>query len=137
MRGTFYMRQFDAVISYDWDDRDIVLGIAERLKKGGINVWLDQWFMMVGVDMLTDELRALEATRVLILIVGSAPRTTERQARVSYAGSRVGEQLLPRADVVHPVILPGATHADIPDGCKHLDPLRMEESSASELDKVS
>jgi hypothetical protein len=44
--------RFDVFLSYSSGDRDIVRGIAERLKKDGLKVWFDEWMIRPGTAYL-------------------------------------------------------------------------------------
>ena len=43
--------QFDVFLSHSVKDKAVVRGVAERLRGGGLRVWLDEWEIPSGVRL--------------------------------------------------------------------------------------
>lgn len=62
---------FDVFLSYSSRDSDVILPLAERLRKDGIRVWLDQWEIRPGDNIPVKIEEGLEACRVLVLCMSA------------------------------------------------------------------
>jgi SAM-dependent methyltransferase len=58
--------EFDVFFSYASCDRERVLRLAKRLKEKGLRVWLDEWNIDLGTDILLAIEKGLEGSRALI-----------------------------------------------------------------------
>jgi small GTP-binding protein len=59
--------QYDVFLSHSSKDKDIVRPLAERLRKDGLRVWLDEWEIQPGDNIPAKIEHGLEYSRVLIL----------------------------------------------------------------------
>jgi TIR domain len=62
---------YDVFLSHSSKDKTIVCGVAERLRKDGLRVWLDDWEIRVGDSIPAKIEEGLEQSRVLGRSAGS------------------------------------------------------------------
>src|SRR5215471_14596535 len=58
---------FDVFLSHSSKDKPSVRELAERLRRDGVRVWLDEWELRVGDSIPAKIEEGLEASRVLVL----------------------------------------------------------------------
>ena len=63
---------YDVFLSYSTHDKDIVLKLAKRLKKDGLDVWLDKWVIKPGEMIGRAIQHGLENSRTLVLCMSPA-----------------------------------------------------------------
>jgi len=63
---------FDVFLSYSSRDKAVVRAVAERLKKDGLRVWLDDWVLRPGDHFPSKIEEGLERSRVLVLCMSAA-----------------------------------------------------------------
>ncbi|MCP4664698.1 MAG: TIR domain-containing protein, partial [bacterium] len=63
---------YDVFLSHNRGDKPRVLRLAERLRREGLRVWLDDWVVRPGDDIYLEIERGLEASRTLILCMSPA-----------------------------------------------------------------
>lgn len=132
------MPEYDAVISYAPNNRDIVTLIAKRLRDAGLRVWFDMWDLLPGRSWVESTLRALEETRVVLLLIGEKDYTPEERSWVSYESSVAAHyHLRSRRDMITlPVLLPGASPSNMPPEVAGLAYLALENSSDESLTRL-
>ena len=59
--------QYDVFLSHSSQDKPVVLPLAERLRAGGLRVWLDDWEIRPGDSIPAKIEEGLEHSRVLVL----------------------------------------------------------------------
>lgn len=64
--------QFDVFLSYAHADKQKVRRLAEKLRKAGLGVWLDEWVIRPGDDLYLAVEQGLEKSRCLILCMSQA-----------------------------------------------------------------
>ena len=107
--------RFDVFLSYDSRDRVVVQAIAERLKRAGIEPWLDRWSLVGGESWQAGLEDGLRASRACAVFVGGDPperpgdgangagwRAEEVQVAVNRAARQSGFRVVP-------VLLPGVS----------------------------
>ena len=62
---------FDVFLSYSSKDKPAVLALAERLRSDGLRVWLDDWEIRYGDNILARVEDGLERSRVLVLCMSA------------------------------------------------------------------
>ena len=69
--------KYDVFISHSAKDKPAVRELAERLKRDGLRVWLDEWEIHLG-DMIGLKVeQGLEQSRTLILVMSASALTSE------------------------------------------------------------
>lgn len=63
---------YDVFLSYSSKDKQIVLDLAERLKKDGLRVWLDRWVIQPGDSIPLELQYGLEQSRTLVMCMSPA-----------------------------------------------------------------
>src|SRR5262245_49425686 len=61
----------DVFLSHSAKDKDIVRGIAERLRADGLRVWFDEWEIRPGDSIPAKLEEGLERSRVLVLCMSA------------------------------------------------------------------
>lgn len=61
------MFEYDVFISYSLKDKSIVHALAERLKRDGLSVWLDDWVIEPGDSIPLKIQRGLENSHILLM----------------------------------------------------------------------
>jgi WD40 repeat protein/class 3 adenylate cyclase len=69
MSGRF---EYDIFLSYSSKDREIVHALAERLKTGGLRIWLDAWAIRPGDSIPLKIQQGLEQSRILLMCMSPA-----------------------------------------------------------------
>ncbi|MGH2396687.1 MAG: toll/interleukin-1 receptor domain-containing protein [bacterium] len=69
--------RYDVFLSHNKGDKPRVRRLAERLKKAGLRVWLDEWVIRPGDDIYLAIERGLEAARVQVLCLSPAALGSE------------------------------------------------------------
>src|SRR4051794_37437117 len=62
---------FDVFLSHSAKDKSIVRPLAERLRKDGLRVWLVDWEIHPGDNILSKVEEGLESSRVLVLCMSA------------------------------------------------------------------
>ena len=60
---------FDVFLSHSSKDKPVVRDLAERLKRDGLKVWLDEWEIRPGDPILAKVSDGLERSRILLLFM--------------------------------------------------------------------
>jgi energy-coupling factor transporter ATP-binding protein EcfA2 len=97
-------RRFDVFLSHNSRDKPFVLRIGERLKRAGLEPWLDQWSLTPGgrwQDELTEGLAASSACAVFI---GPSDLGDWEREELAVAQNRAATE---REFRLFPVLLPG------------------------------
>lgn len=129
------MPEFDAAISYAPRDGEIVRSIAKRLRNAGVRVWFDKWDLLPGMSSASSTLKALENTKVVLLLIGKKGYSREERSWVSYESSVApAYHLRSRRINTLPVLLPGASPSNIPSG--ELAYLTLEDSTDESLTRL-
>src|SRR2546425_11620399 len=63
--------QYDAFLSHSAKDKAVVRTVAERLRKDGLKVWLDEWVLKAGNSIPAKIEEGLEQSRVLVLCMSA------------------------------------------------------------------
>ena len=63
---------YDIFLSHNSKDKPRVRNLAERLREGGLRVWLDEWVIRPGDDIYLAIERGVEASRTLVLCMSRA-----------------------------------------------------------------
>jgi WD40 repeat protein len=69
MSNTF---DYDVFLSYSSQDKRVVHALAERLKQGGLRVWLDTWAIQPGDSISLKIQHGLEQSRTLLMCMSQA-----------------------------------------------------------------
>src|SRR5262249_10246803 len=69
--------KYDVYFSYSHKDKLPVLKLADRLRKDGLRVWIDEWGLRVGDDWARETRNALEQSRALILAISVNSLTSD------------------------------------------------------------
>jgi CHASE2 domain-containing sensor protein len=96
--------QFDVFLSYNSRDREIVERIAERLKRSGLEPWLDKWAQTPGGEWQEELARGIEASRACAVFVGPSDLGAWGLQELAFALDRSTRE---RDFRVFPVLLPG------------------------------
>lgn len=68
---------YDVFLSHSSKDKPVVCGLAQRLKKNGLQVWFDEWEIKPG-DMIGLKIEnGLEQSRTLILVMSANAFSSE------------------------------------------------------------
>lgn len=62
---------YDVFLSHSVKDKPIVRELAERLRKDGLRVWLDEWVLKPGDHVQAKIEEGLEQSRVLVLCMSA------------------------------------------------------------------
>ena len=62
---------YDVFLSHSSKDKAVVRPLAERLRKDGVKVWLDEWEIRVGDSVPAKIEEGLERSRVLVLCMSA------------------------------------------------------------------
>ena len=62
---------FDVFLSHSSKDKAVVRDVAERLRKDGLRVWLDEWVLRPGDSIPAKIEEGLEQSRVLVLCMSA------------------------------------------------------------------
>src|SRR6202795_493986 len=62
---------FDVFLSHSSKDKAVVRNVAERLRKDGLRVWLDDWVLRAGDSIPAKIEEGLERSRVLVLCMSA------------------------------------------------------------------
>src|SRR5438045_2185346 len=62
---------FDVFLSHSSKDKAVVRDIADRLRKDGLRVWLDEWVLRPGDSIPAKIEEGLERSRVLVLCMSA------------------------------------------------------------------
>jgi len=95
---------FDVFLSYNSRDREIVERIAERLKRSGLEPWLDKWSQTPGGEWQEELGRGIEASRACAVFVGPSDLGAWGLQELAFALDRSARE---RDFRVFPVLLPG------------------------------
>src|SRR4051794_25171596 len=69
--------KYDVFISHSSEDKPAVRELAERLKRDGLRVWLDDWEIKPG-DMIGLKIqKGLEQSRILVLVLSANASESE------------------------------------------------------------
>lgn len=63
--------KYDVFLSHSEKDKPIVRDVAERLRKDGLLVWLDEWVLKPGDHVQAKIEEGLEQSRVLVLCMSA------------------------------------------------------------------
>src|SRR5688572_30982683 len=63
--------QYDVFLSHSAKDKTVVRELAERLRKDGLKVWLDEWVLKAGDSIPAKIEEGLEHSRVLVLCMSA------------------------------------------------------------------
>ncbi|MHC4119674.1 MAG: TIR domain-containing protein [Planctomycetota bacterium] len=63
---------YDVFLSYSSEDKTTVCALAERLKKDGLRIWLDEWVIKPGDSIPGKIIEGIEGTRTLVMCMSPA-----------------------------------------------------------------
>ena len=92
-------------VSYHWRDQREVNALAEQLRKRGLSVFLDRWYLTPGKSWLEKLERALVTCRAVAVCIGPGEMGPWQQRERNFALDRQAKN---RDFPVIPVLLPGA-----------------------------
>ena len=109
LRGTDDVAEYDVFLSYNWRDKDAVRSIARQLRKRGLRPWMDERQLRPGTAWqpeLEEIIARVPAAAVIIGAERTDWQTVEIRAFI--------QQSVSRGCAIVPVLLPGASTADLP-----------------------
>ena len=109
-------QQFDVFLSYNSRDGAVVQRIAERLKRAGIEPWLDRWSLTPGREWQRDLGAGLDASVTCTVFVGPHDLGAWELQEVALAIDRAVNQ---QGFRVFPVLLPGVDEPFDPNRLPH------------------
>ncbi|MEA2475782.1 MAG: hypothetical protein QOE06_3697 [Thermoleophilaceae bacterium] len=109
-------QRFDVFVSYNSRDRAAVQRIAERLKKSGLEPWLDRWSLTPGGEWQRELGAGLDASASCAVFVGAHDLGAWESQEVAVAIDRAATQ---RSFRVFPVLLPGVEDPFDPNVLPH------------------
>ena len=62
---------YDVFLSHSAKDKAVVRPLAERLRQGGVKVWLDEWVLKPGDSIPAKIEEGLDRSRVLVLCMSA------------------------------------------------------------------
>lgn len=110
------MVHFDVYLSYNSRDRAVVERIAERLKRAGIEPWLDRWSLTPGGDWQHELGVGLDSCEACAVLVGPHDLGAWELQEVAVAIDRAATH---RGFRVFPVLLPGVAEPFDPNRLPH------------------
>jgi hypothetical protein len=112
------VQQFDVFLSYNSRERAVVEGIAERLKRAGIEPWLDRWSLTPGGEWQRELGAGLDASVACAVFVGAHDLGAWelQEVAVAVAIDRAATQ---RGFRVFPVLLPEVEEPFDPNRLPH------------------
>ena len=108
--------RFDVFLSYNSRDRASVERIAERLKRAGLEPWLDRWSLTPGGDWQRELGAGLDASVACAVFVGPHDLGAWELQEVAVALGRAATQ---QGFRVFPVLLPGVEEPFDPNRLPH------------------
>ena len=109
-------QQFDVFLSYNSRDRAIVERIAQRLKRAGLEPWLDRWSLTPGAEWQRELGAGLDASVTCAVFIGPHDLGAWELQEVAVAIDRGATQ---RGFRVFPVLLPGVEEPFDPNRLPH------------------
>ena len=109
-------QQFDVFLSYNSRDRPVVERIAQRLKRAGLEPWLDRWSLTPGGEWQRELGAGLDASVACAVFVGPHDLGAWELQEVAVAIDRAATQ---RGFRVFPVLLPGVEEPFDPNRLPH------------------
>jgi WD40 repeat protein/energy-coupling factor transporter ATP-binding protein EcfA2 len=109
-------QQFDVFLSYNSRDRASVERIAQRLKRAGLEPWLDRWSLTPGGEWQRELGAGLDASVACAVFVGPHDLGAWELQEVAVAIDRAATQ---RGFRVFPVLLPGVEEPFDPNRLPH------------------
>jgi hypothetical protein len=113
---------FRCLLSYNSDDRAIVERIAQRLKRAGLEPWLDRWSLTPGGEVQRELGAGLDASVACAVFVGPHDLGAWELQEVAIAIHRAATE---RGFRVFPVLLPGVDEPFDPNRLPHFLRTRM------------
>jgi WD40 repeat protein len=107
---------FDVFLSHNSRDKDTVERIAERLRRAGVNPWLDKWALVPGGEWQHELGAGLEASAACAVFIGPDDLGDWELQEVAFAVDRAAKQ---RGFRVFPVLLPGVREPFDPNRLPH------------------
>ena len=128
--------RFDVFISYSRDDEQAVVRVAERLRRDGLQPWVDRWFLTPGDAWQAEIAAGLRASGAYALFVGPTglgdwareELAVAQERAVKDRGFRLFMVLLPGAPQPHDpslAFLSTRTWVDLRQGIESTDGLRQ------------
>jgi WD40 repeat protein/energy-coupling factor transporter ATP-binding protein EcfA2 len=108
--------EFDVFLSYNRRDRAVVERIAQRLKRGGLEPFLDTWWLTPGGEWQHELGAALDASAACAVFVGEHDLGAWELQEVAVAIDRAATQ---QGFRVFPVLLPGVEEPFDPNRLPH------------------
>jgi energy-coupling factor transporter ATP-binding protein EcfA2 len=109
-------QRFDVFLSYNSRDREVVEQIAERLKRAGVEPWLDRWALTPGGDWQHELGAGLDASVTCAVFVGAHDLGAWELQEVAVAIDRAATQ---QGFRVFPVLLPDVAEPFDPNRLPH------------------
>jgi WD40 repeat protein len=109
-------QRFDVFLSYNSRDREVVEQIAERLKRAGVEPWLDRWALTPGGDWQHELGARLDASVACAVFVGAHDLGAWELQEVAVAIDRAATQ---QGFRVFPVLLPDVAEPFDPNRLPH------------------
>jgi WD40 repeat protein len=108
--------RFDVFLSHSSQDKDTVERIAERLRRAGVEPWLDKWALIPGGAWQEELGAGLDASAACAVFVGPADLGDWELQEVALAVDRAAKE---RGFRVFPVLLPGVREPFDPNRLPH------------------
>ena len=108
--------RFDVFLSYNSRDGAVVTSIAKRLKRAGIEPWLDRWSLTPGSEWQRELAAGLDASVACAVFVGPHDLGAWELQDVAVAIDRAATQ---HGFRVFPVLLPGVGEPFDPNRLPH------------------
>ena len=99
---------FDVFLSYHWRDHAQVESLAQRLRKAGLRVFLDRWYLTPGTNWLNALEKTLARCKSVAVCIGAEMGPWQQREQYSALERQVGEERRGVQFPVIPVLLPGA-----------------------------
>jgi hypothetical protein len=94
--------RFDVFVSYNSDDARVAVSLAEKLKRSGLQVWLDKWELRPGLSWQQGMAEGIASSSSCAVLIGKGGFGAWHQREVEVALQKQGGDY-----PVIPVLLPG------------------------------
>src|ERR1700741_1512781 len=101
-------REFDAFLSYNSQDRDVVLRIANQLRAQGLRLWLDLDQLSPGASWANEVRHAIANCHAALIMVGASGSGRFQEIELR----SIMQEFLEKRRPIIPVFLPG-TPSDV------------------------
>src|SRR4051812_35783838 len=98
------MSEFDVFLSHNSQDKPVIERLAEKLKRAGLEPWLDKWQLTPGGRWQDEIVVGLHASSACAVFIGPHGLGDWSREELALAADRAAKD---RAFRVFPVLLPG------------------------------